>query len=379
MRRTGPRLSRRVTRRAARGTPRCREASPAACPEASQEQRRDVAGRCVGSAATGRGAGTAEPASSSSTAAPRRGVKGGSSNSHPGRAQSRRTSRCAPPRQSTTRTGLVRGVINRRTETTRLPVPTASASQRSVRSGGCRRRGSLAAPPRASAPSRPIAALRILDTDNPPSLVHLDSSIGAPWRRRSREESEAERSASARHETEVSRAVASPSPLRDDPRVTLTGHATVLLVEDVRRASAYYRYALGFEVEPYDRIPEHYAYARRDGCHVHLPASRAPERDRTAMLRRLTCSTSTSGSTTSTSFTRSSSGELPSSFTVSGTRVMGSASSAFAIATAISSPSASGLGRHPAGGLGWVETTAWDGVECSTVSAGRPRTRPATA
>jgi predicted enzyme related to lactoylglutathione lyase len=52
--------------------------------------------------------------------------------------------------------------------------------------------------------------------------------------------------------------------------VPLTGHATVLLVEDVRRATDYYRDALGFDVEQYDRIPDHYGYARRDGCHVHF-------------------------------------------------------------------------------------------------------------
>lgn len=50
----------------------------------------------------------------------------------------------------------------------------------------------------------------------------------------------------------------------------LTGHAIVLLVDDVRRAIEYYRDALGFEVELYDRIPEHYGYAQRDGCHVHF-------------------------------------------------------------------------------------------------------------
>ena len=50
----------------------------------------------------------------------------------------------------------------------------------------------------------------------------------------------------------------------------LTGHATVLVVEDVRRATDYYRDALGFDVELYDRIPDHYGYARRDGCHVHF-------------------------------------------------------------------------------------------------------------
>jgi predicted enzyme related to lactoylglutathione lyase len=52
--------------------------------------------------------------------------------------------------------------------------------------------------------------------------------------------------------------------------VPLRGHATVLLVEDVRRATDYYRDALGFDVELYDRIPDHYGYAQRDGCHVHF-------------------------------------------------------------------------------------------------------------
>jgi predicted enzyme related to lactoylglutathione lyase len=52
--------------------------------------------------------------------------------------------------------------------------------------------------------------------------------------------------------------------------VPLTGHATVLLVQDVRRATEYYRDALGFDVELYDRIPDHYGYAHRDGCHVHF-------------------------------------------------------------------------------------------------------------
>jgi catechol 2,3-dioxygenase-like lactoylglutathione lyase family enzyme len=50
----------------------------------------------------------------------------------------------------------------------------------------------------------------------------------------------------------------------------LTGHATVLLVEDVRRAIDYYRDALGFDVAQYDRLPDHYGYASRDGCHVHF-------------------------------------------------------------------------------------------------------------
>jgi predicted enzyme related to lactoylglutathione lyase len=52
--------------------------------------------------------------------------------------------------------------------------------------------------------------------------------------------------------------------------MALTGHATVLLVEDVRRATDYYRDALGFDVELYNRIPDHYGYAQRDGCHVHF-------------------------------------------------------------------------------------------------------------
>jgi catechol 2,3-dioxygenase-like lactoylglutathione lyase family enzyme len=50
----------------------------------------------------------------------------------------------------------------------------------------------------------------------------------------------------------------------------LTGHATVLLVEDVQRALEYYRDRLGFEISEYDRLPQHYGYASRDGCHVHF-------------------------------------------------------------------------------------------------------------
>ena len=50
----------------------------------------------------------------------------------------------------------------------------------------------------------------------------------------------------------------------------LTGHATVLLVAHVQRALEYYRDKLGFEVERYDRIPEHYGYASRDDCHIHF-------------------------------------------------------------------------------------------------------------
>ena len=51
---------------------------------------------------------------------------------------------------------------------------------------------------------------------------------------------------------------------------TLEHHATVLLVESVPTAVAYYRDALGFEIEPYDKIPDHYAFAQRDNCSVHF-------------------------------------------------------------------------------------------------------------
>ena len=50
----------------------------------------------------------------------------------------------------------------------------------------------------------------------------------------------------------------------------LTGLAPVLLVTDVGMAAEYYRDRLGFDVSFYERIPEHYAYAERDGCHVHF-------------------------------------------------------------------------------------------------------------
>jgi uncharacterized glyoxalase superfamily protein PhnB len=50
----------------------------------------------------------------------------------------------------------------------------------------------------------------------------------------------------------------------------LTGLAPVLLVTDVGEAADYYRDKLGFDVSFYGRIPEHYAYAERDGCHVHF-------------------------------------------------------------------------------------------------------------
>lgn len=50
----------------------------------------------------------------------------------------------------------------------------------------------------------------------------------------------------------------------------LSGHATVLLVEDVQRALEYYRDRLGFEISEYDRLPEHYGYASRDESQVHF-------------------------------------------------------------------------------------------------------------
>jgi catechol 2,3-dioxygenase-like lactoylglutathione lyase family enzyme len=52
--------------------------------------------------------------------------------------------------------------------------------------------------------------------------------------------------------------------------LTLTGHATVLLVENVGRSTDYYRDALGFETAQWERNPEHYGYANRDGCHLHF-------------------------------------------------------------------------------------------------------------
>jgi catechol 2,3-dioxygenase-like lactoylglutathione lyase family enzyme len=52
--------------------------------------------------------------------------------------------------------------------------------------------------------------------------------------------------------------------------VKFTGHATVLLVEDVGRSVSYYRDALGFETRAWEVNPEHYGYAERDGCHLHF-------------------------------------------------------------------------------------------------------------
>ena len=50
----------------------------------------------------------------------------------------------------------------------------------------------------------------------------------------------------------------------------LTGHATFLLVEDVKRALEYYGDRLGFDISHYEKLPEHYGYASRDECHVHF-------------------------------------------------------------------------------------------------------------
>jgi len=50
----------------------------------------------------------------------------------------------------------------------------------------------------------------------------------------------------------------------------LEGHATVLLVDDVSRAAAYYRDRLGFEVTFFEKNPSHYAYASRDGVWLHF-------------------------------------------------------------------------------------------------------------
>jgi catechol 2,3-dioxygenase-like lactoylglutathione lyase family enzyme len=50
--------------------------------------------------------------------------------------------------------------------------------------------------------------------------------------------------------------------------VTLTGHATVLLVADVERSTEYYRDALGFETGRWEVNPEHYGHASREGCHL---------------------------------------------------------------------------------------------------------------
>jgi catechol 2,3-dioxygenase-like lactoylglutathione lyase family enzyme len=52
--------------------------------------------------------------------------------------------------------------------------------------------------------------------------------------------------------------------------VKLSGHATVLLVDDVGGTTDYYREALGFETSLFELNPAHYGYASRDGCHLHF-------------------------------------------------------------------------------------------------------------
>ena len=48
------------------------------------------------------------------------------------------------------------------------------------------------------------------------------------------------------------------------------GHATVLLVADLRRAGDYYRRRLGFTVELHAHDPEQLAWAHRDGFRIQL-------------------------------------------------------------------------------------------------------------
>ena len=50
----------------------------------------------------------------------------------------------------------------------------------------------------------------------------------------------------------------------------LTGHATVLLVEDVARSVSYYAEPLGFETRAREVNPAHYGYASRDACQLHF-------------------------------------------------------------------------------------------------------------
>jgi catechol 2,3-dioxygenase-like lactoylglutathione lyase family enzyme len=52
--------------------------------------------------------------------------------------------------------------------------------------------------------------------------------------------------------------------------VTITKHATVLLVPDVSRALDYYRERLGFQTHAWEINPSHYGYASRDACELHF-------------------------------------------------------------------------------------------------------------
>ena len=56
----------------------------------------------------------------------------------------------------------------------------------------------------------------------------------------------------------------------DDEGMAFLSHSTVLLVGSVPRSVDYYGNALGFDVESYDALPEHYAYASRDACRIHF-------------------------------------------------------------------------------------------------------------
>jgi catechol 2,3-dioxygenase-like lactoylglutathione lyase family enzyme len=52
--------------------------------------------------------------------------------------------------------------------------------------------------------------------------------------------------------------------------MTLTGHATVLMVTDVPASLAYLSDRLGFDVEGYEGNPLHYGYASRDNVWLHV-------------------------------------------------------------------------------------------------------------
>jgi catechol 2,3-dioxygenase-like lactoylglutathione lyase family enzyme len=72
--------------------------------------------------------------------------------------------------------------------------------------------------------------------------------------------------------------------------VRLTRQATVLLVDEVARATECYRDALRFEVDRFEANPDHYGYARRDGCEIHFRGAgpEAEQRDGAAgHVRRL--------------------------------------------------------------------------------------------
>jgi catechol 2,3-dioxygenase-like lactoylglutathione lyase family enzyme len=84
----------------------------------------------------------------------------------------------------------------------------------------------------------------------------------------------------------------------------LTGHATVLLVENVQRATDYYRDRLGFAVTIYEADPGLYGSAERDDCHVHFAHYDGASPNQVTSSSRPTCSTPTSGPMTLTRSTR---------------------------------------------------------------------------